>query len=118
MRQVYLIRILKKGTVPLGRVSDPGSVPPVTSSMMWVPNRSGQQPCMRFRGGLVMLLKLHELDHEETPMCGILTFVEELSLKEDLAVSDGDDIGGNVGRHVTSLRTHETVQNRVKLTTT
>jgi hypothetical protein len=28
-------------------------------------------------------------------MCGILTFVEELSLKEDLAVSDGDDIGGN-----------------------
>jgi hypothetical protein len=46
-------------------------------------------------------------------MCGILTFVEELSLKEDLAVSDGDDIGGNVGRHVTSLHTHATGQKRV-----
>jgi hypothetical protein len=46
-------------------------------------------------------------------MCGILTFVEELSLKEDLAVSDGDDISGNVGRHVTSLHTHITGQNRV-----
>jgi hypothetical protein len=43
-------------------------------------------------------------------MCGILTFVEKLSLEEDLAVSDGDDIGGNVGRHVTSLHT---VENRV-----
>jgi hypothetical protein len=40
-----------------------------------------------------------------TYACGILTFVEELSLEEDLAVSDGDDIGGNVGRHVTSLHT-------------
>jgi hypothetical protein len=66
-----------------------------------------------FLWGLVMLLKLYELDHEETPICGILTFVEELSLEEDLAVSDGDDIGGNVGRHVTSLHTHLTVQNRV-----
>ncbi len=46
----------------------------------------------------------------------MLTFVEELSLKEDLAVSDGDDISGNVGRHVTSLHTHVTVQNRVNWT--
>ena len=30
--------------------------------------------------------------------------VEELGLQEDLAVSDGDDVGGNVGRHVTSLK--------------
>merc|ERR1719431_2446745 len=31
------------------------------------------------------------------------TFVEELSLQEDLSVSDGDDIGWDIGRHVTSL---------------
>merc|ERR1712088_732312 len=31
------------------------------------------------------------------------TFVEQLGLQEDLTVSDGDDIGGDVGRHVTSL---------------
>merc|ERR1739847_212795 len=31
------------------------------------------------------------------------TFVEQLGLQEDLTVSDGDDIGGGVGRHVTSL---------------
>merc|ERR1711953_35936 len=31
------------------------------------------------------------------------TFVEQLSLQEDLSVSDGDDVGGDVGRHVTSL---------------
>merc|ERR1719365_332277 len=31
------------------------------------------------------------------------TLVEQLSLQEDLAVSDGDDIGGDVGGHVTSL---------------
>merc|ERR1712087_943158 len=31
------------------------------------------------------------------------TFVEQLSLQEDLAVSDGDDVGGDVGRHVSSL---------------
>jgi hypothetical protein len=35
-----------------------------------------------------MLLTLKELDHEEIPMCGVLISVEELSLKEDLAVSD------------------------------
>ena len=32
-----------------------------------------------------------------------LTLVEELSLEEDLSVSDGDDIGGDIGGHVTSL---------------
>ena len=32
-----------------------------------------------------------------------LTFVEQLCLQEDLSVSDGDDIGGDVGGHVTSL---------------
>merc|ERR1712020_456842 len=31
------------------------------------------------------------------------TFVEQLGLQEDLTVSDGDDVGGDVGRHVTSL---------------
>merc|ERR550519_3125849 len=31
------------------------------------------------------------------------TFVEQLCLQEDLTVSDGDDIGGDVGGHVTSL---------------
>merc|ERR1739844_542655 len=30
-------------------------------------------------------------------------FVEQLGLQEDLTVSDGDDVGGDVGRHVTSL---------------
>ena len=33
----------------------------------------------------------------------MLTLVEELSLQEDLTVSDGDDIGGDVGGHVTGL---------------
>ena len=32
-----------------------------------------------------------------------LTLVEELSLQEDLTVSDGDDISRDVGRYVTSL---------------
>ena len=36
-------------------------------------------------------------------MPGWITFVEQLGLQEDLAVSDGDDVGGDVGRHVTSL---------------
>merc|ERR1712088_551365 len=31
------------------------------------------------------------------------TFVEQLGLQEDMAVSDGDDVGGNVGGHVTGL---------------
>lgn len=31
------------------------------------------------------------------------TLVEELSLQEDLTVSDGDHVGGNVGGHVTGL---------------
>ena len=31
------------------------------------------------------------------------TLVEELSLEEDLSVSDGNHIGGNVGRHISSL---------------
>lgn len=31
------------------------------------------------------------------------TFVEQFGLQEDLAVSDGDDVSGNVGRHITTL---------------
>lgn len=31
------------------------------------------------------------------------TLVEQLGFQEDLSVSDGDDVGGNVGRYVTSL---------------
>ena len=31
------------------------------------------------------------------------TFVEEFSLQEDLTISDGNHIGGNVSRHITSL---------------
>jgi hypothetical protein len=31
------------------------------------------------------------------------TLVEELGLQEDLSVGDGNDVGGNVGRHVTTL---------------
>ena len=30
-------------------------------------------------------------------------FIEQLSLKEDLSVGDGDDVGWDVGRHVTGL---------------
>merc|ERR1719402_1281271 len=42
--------------------------------------------------------------HRETDVDGGSdTLVEQLSLQEDLAVSDGDDIGGDVGGHVTSL---------------
>merc|ERR1712088_718229 len=44
------------------------------------------------------------MGHRETDVDGGSdTLVEQLSLQEDLAVSDGDDIGGNVGGHVTSL---------------
>ena len=32
-----------------------------------------------------------------------ITFVEQLCLQEDLSVSDGDDVGRDVGGHVTSL---------------
>ena len=32
-----------------------------------------------------------------------LTLVEQLCLQEDLSVSDGDDVGGDVGRHVSGL---------------
>lgn len=32
------------------------------------------------------------------------TLVEQLSLQEDLAVSDGDHVGGNVSGHVAGLR--------------
>ncbi len=55
---------------------------------------------------------LHGLDlgggtdtgHGETDVDGRAdTLMEELSLKEDLAVSDGDHIGGDVGRHITGL---------------
>ena len=34
---------------------------------------------------------------------GTDTLVEQLSLQEDLAVGDGDDVGGNVGRDITTL---------------
>jgi hypothetical protein len=34
---------------------------------------------------------------------GADTLVEQLGLEEDLAVGDGNDVGGNVGRHVTTL---------------
>ena len=34
---------------------------------------------------------------------GADTLMEELSLEEDLAISDGDDIGGDIGGHITSL---------------
>jgi hypothetical protein len=48
-----------------------------------------------FLWGSGNVTKTIRVSHEETPMCGMLTFVEELSLEEDLAVSDRDDIGGN-----------------------
>lgn len=34
---------------------------------------------------------------------GTDTLVEKLSLQEDLTVSDGNDVGRNVGRHITTL---------------
>lgn len=34
---------------------------------------------------------------------GTDTLVEELSLQEDLSIGDGNDVGGNVSRHVTTL---------------
>ena len=55
---------------------------------------------------------LHGLDlggrsdsgHGETDINGWAdTLVEELSLKEDLTVSDGDNIGWNIGGHITGL---------------
>jgi len=55
---------------------------------------------------------LHGLDlgggtdtgHRETDIDGGAdTLVEELSLQEDLTISDRDHIGGNVGRHITGL---------------
>ena len=58
------------------------------------------------------LYLLHSLDlccrahsaHRQTHIDGwSYTFVEELSLKEDLTVSDGDDIGRDVGGHITGL---------------
>merc|ERR1719454_2196687 len=42
--------------------------------------------------------------HRETDVDGRSdTLVEQLSLQEDLSVSDGDDIGRDVGGHITSL---------------
>ena len=42
--------------------------------------------------------------HGETDVDGGTdTLVEQLGLQEDLAVSDGDDVGGDVGGHVTGL---------------
>ena len=55
---------------------------------------------------------LHGLDlgggtdtrHGETDVDGGAdTLMEQLGLEEDLAVRDGDDVGGDVGRHITSL---------------
>lgn len=55
---------------------------------------------------------LHGLDlgggadtgHRETDVDGGTdTLVEELSLQEDLTIGNGDDIGGDVGGHITSL---------------
>ena len=55
---------------------------------------------------------LHGLDlgggadtgHRETDVDGGAdTLVEELSLQEDLTIGNGDDIGGDVGGHITSL---------------
>merc|ERR1712203_345661 len=44
------------------------------------------------------------MGHGETDVDGRSdTLVEQLSLQEDLSVSDGNDIGGDVGGHVTSL---------------
>ena len=34
---------------------------------------------------------------------GTDTLVEELGLQEDLTIGNGNDVGGNVGRHVTTL---------------
>ena len=42
--------------------------------------------------------------HRQTDVDGWAdTLVEELSLQEDLAVGDGNDVGWNVGRHITTL---------------
>jgi len=55
---------------------------------------------------------LHGLDlgggtdtgHRKTDVDGWAnTLVEEFSFEENLAIGDGDDIGGDVGRHITSL---------------
>jgi len=55
---------------------------------------------------------LHGLDlgggtdtgHGETDVNGRSdTLVEKFSLQEDLAISNGNNVGGNVGRHITSL---------------
>merc|ERR1711884_273211 len=44
------------------------------------------------------------MGHRETDVDGRSdTLVEQLSLQEDLSVSDGDDVGGDVGGHITSL---------------
>ena len=42
--------------------------------------------------------------HGETDVDGRAdTLVEELSLQEDLAVGDGNDVGGDISRHITAL---------------
>merc|ERR1712018_621188 len=44
------------------------------------------------------------MGHRETDVDGRSdTLVEQLSLQEDLSVSDGDNVGGDVGGHITSL---------------
>merc|ERR1712230_291971 len=58
-------------------------------------------------GDLLHGLKLGsgtDTGHRQTDVDGGTdTLVEELSLQEDLAVGDGNDVGRNVGRHVTTL---------------
>lgn len=42
--------------------------------------------------------------HRETDINGRSdTFVEQLCLQEDLSISDGDNVSGNVGRDISSL---------------
>ena len=42
--------------------------------------------------------------HGETDVDGRAdTLVEELSLQEDLAVGNRNDVGGDIGRHITAL---------------
>lgn len=41
---------------------------------------------------------------ESTPHTSVHTFVEQLSLQENLAVSDGNNVGRDVSGHVTRLK--------------
>ena len=41
------------------------------------------------------------------------TLVEELSLQEDLSVSDGNDVGWDVSGHVTGLKTTKCINSKI-----